>query len=142
MTVRDEQIADVVAPEVMRILKKYRMLEHCIINSQTKATLEVFRTLHRTVMLSFVKSHNSAMTQEDVDYVLSLGNCILNLFDIPVPSGENLNTTLTSYATYLTYAQSKNVIVYEAQSTNDDTDIMIQHGIMGTHIREIPDLYS
>lgn len=142
VTVRDEQIADVVAPEVMRILKKYRMLEHCIINSQTKATLEVFRTLHRTVMLSFVKSHNSAMTQEDVDYVLSLGNCILNLFDIPVPSGENLNTILTSYATYLTYAQSKNVIVYEAQSTNDDTDIMIQHGIMGTHIREIPDLYS
>lgn len=148
VTVRDEHIADVVAPEVLRILTLYRMLDHAIINSFTGATLEIFRTLHPTIMLSQVMNHWYIPTHADVDYVYSLGNCIMNLFNVPVQDSvpgtnvedklENLLST-NEYVDMLEYARSKNVVVYDAQCGNAAPDVLLRHGIVGAHMTIIPD---
>ena len=145
-TVRDEQIASVVAPEVLRILRLYRMVDRAIINSFTRESLEVFRAMDSGIMLSNVMTHNQAPTTENVDFAYSLGNCLINLFDVPVQSdgsGRNweliLDDVLTSYASVLEYARSKNILVYEAQTGNAGTDVIMKHGIMGTQMYMIPE---
>ena len=143
VTVRDEHIVDVVAPEVLRILKQYRLLDRAIINSFTKATLETFRSLNPSIMLSLVLNNKQVPTTDDVDYVASLGNCILNLFDVPVSNdipGTNIEDKLeyllsqSSYASVLEYATEKGVIVYDAQTGNAAPEVLIRHGILGSHM--------
>ena len=123
----------------MGLLKKYRMVEHAIINSFTKASLETFRSYSSTILLSLVLSHNAAPTTDDVDFAVSVGNCLINLFDVPLPSGATLESVLTSYATILNYAYSKNVLIYEAQTGNRLIDTMMQYGIMGSQMYDFPD---
>lgn len=147
ITIRDVSITAIVAPEIIRILKLYRMLDRAIVNSFTKASLEVIRSLNKSIMLSMVKSHNVAPTIEDVDYVYSLGNCLLNLFDVPLANSDGRNgeeqlddlLSTSAYANVLTYAYEKNVIVYEAQTGNAYTDVLLKHGITGSHMYIIPD---
>ena len=148
VTVRDEAISTTVAPEVIRILKLYRMLDRSIINSFTKASLETFRGLDSSIMLSLVIDHNTAPTTSDVDYVYSLGNCILNMFSMPIPSSadtrpyeQQLDDLLSTsaYADVLSYAYTKNVIVYEAQSGTACIDVLLKHGITGLHMTAQPD---
>lgn len=147
VTVRDEAIAATVAPETLRILKKYRMLDRCIINSFTKETLEIYRALNPTVMLSMVLDHWAVPTEADVDYVYSLGNCILNLFTLPLPESEDtrpyeqrLDELLSTqaYADVLDYAYGKNVIVYDAQAGTACIDVLLKHGITGLHMTAQP----
>ena len=146
-TVRDEHIADVVAPETLRILTLYRMLDHCIINSFTKATLEIFRALNPSITLSLVLGCKYIPTNADIDYVVSLGNCNLNLFDIPLDSsvpGTNVEDKLENwlsgpeYTAVLEYAHSKNVVLYDAQVGNAAPDVLLRHGIVGAHMTTIP----
>lgn len=148
VTVRDEHIADVVAPEVLRILTLYRMIDHAIINSFTGATLEIFRSLHPSITLSQVMNHWYIPTHDDVDYVYSLGNCIINLFNVPVQDsvpGTNVEDKLeyllstSEYVDMLDYAHSKNVVLYDAQTGNAAPDVLLRHGIVGAHMTVIPD---
>ena len=143
VTVRDEHVADVVAPEVLKILKQYRMLDRAIINSFTKASLETFRALNSSIALSLVLNNKQVPTKADVDYVASLGNCILNLFDVPVSNdipGTNVEDKLeyllsqSSYSEVLEYATEKCVVVYDAQTGNAAPEVLIRHGIMGSHM--------
>ena len=147
VTVRDEHIADVVAPEVLRILKLYRMLDRAIVNSFTKSTLEIFRALNSSITLSLVLGHNYIPTNADVNYAYSLGNCNLNLFNVPVDSsvpGTNVEDKLenllsgSDYTAVLEYAHSKNVVLYDAQTGNASPDVLLRHGIVGAHMTIIP----
>ena len=139
VTVRDEQIDTVVAPNVIATLKKYRMMDRAIINSFTIATLTKFREFDSNIMLSLVMNQNTAPSISTVDAVMTLGNCMLNLFDIPLPSGSTLEDILTSYDPVIRYAINNGVMVYEAQTNNSMTDTLLAHGITGSHMTQIPD---
>lgn len=139
VTVRDEQIDSVVAPNVIATLKKYRMMDRAIINSFTIATLTKLREYDNQIMLSLVMNQNTAPSISTVDAVMTLGNCILNLFDVPLPSGSTLEDVLTSYDPVIRYAINNNVMVYEAQTNNSMTDTLLAHGITGSHMIQIPD---
>ena len=139
VTVRDEAIETVVAPNVIDTLKKYRMLDRAIINSFTIATLTKFRELDSSIMLSLVMEQNTAPQTSTIDAVMTLGNCVLNLFDVPLPSGKTLDEVLTGYDPVIRYAINNNVMVYEAQTQNTHTDTLLAHGITGSHMIEIPD---
>lgn len=139
VTIRDQYIESVVINAVLEVLKKYRMMDRTIINSMTPLSLWYFRGKCHEIMMCYTLNHNQAPTTDDVDMCLALGNCILNLFDVPVPSGGDLDTILTGYASVLDYAYSNGVIVYNAQSGNAHTDILMHHGIMGTHLTAFPD---
>lgn len=139
VTVRDEQIDSVVAPNVIATLKKYRMMDRAIINSFTIATLTKFREFDSNIMLSLVMNQNTAPSISTVDAVMTLGNCMLNLFDIPLPSGSTLEDILTSYDPVIRYAINNGVMVYEAQTNNSMTDTLLAHGITGSHMTQIPD---
>ncbi len=142
VTVRDEAIDTVVAPYVIATLKKYRMMDRAIINSFTIATLMTFREFDKSIMLSLVMNQNTAPTISTVDAVAALGNCLLNLFDVPVPSGSTLDGVLTGYDPIIQYAIDNNVMVYEAQTNNSHTDTLLAHGITGSHMTQIPDIMS
>ena len=139
VTVRDEDIDTVVAPYVIATLKKYRMLDRAIINSFNLATLSKFRTFDSSIMLSLVLEHNTAPMISTVDAVLTLGNCIINLFDVPLPNDTTLDTVLTGYDPVIQYAINNNVMIYEAQTTNAQTDTLLNHGITGSQMIQIPD---
>ena len=115
------------------------MLDRAIINSFSYATLKKFRAYDSEIMLSLVLNQNTAPSISTVDMVMDLGNCILNLFDVPLPSGSSLSTVLTGYDQVLHYAINNNVPVYEAQTQNTHTDTLLAHGIAGTQMTQIPD---
>lgn len=139
VTVRDEAIDTVVAPYVIATLKKYRMMDRAIINSFTISTLTKFREFDSSIMLSLVLNQNTAPMVSTVDAVMTLGNCILNLFDVPLPNGSTLDGVLATYDPVIRYAINNNVMIYEAQTTNAQTDTLLAHGITGSHMTEIPD---
>lgn len=142
VNVRDEAIESVVVPQVISTLKKYRMLDRAIINSFTYATLKKFREYDSEIMLSLVLNQNTAPAISTVDMVKDIGNCILNLFDVPLPSGSTLDAVLTVYDPVLHYATNNNVPVYEAQTQNTHTDTLLAHGITGSQMTQIPDYMS
>jgi len=138
VTIREDYIAQVVVPEMMRVLKKYRMTDHAIINSFSVDSLNIVRGLDADIMLSLVLPHHQAPTISDVDTVYSLGNCLLSYFCFPTEDDADLDTVLTESEEVLNYAYDKNVIVYAGQTANSHTPILMKHGIMGSQMYRKP----
>ncbi len=79
ITLRDKEI-DVLVNETYELLKKYNMVERCIINSFSLDTLAAMRKLDKNIPLSNVFGPNIPITKERVDNIIPLGNCILCAF--------------------------------------------------------------
>ena len=114
VTVRNERI-DTLAPAIIEILSKHDLLEHCVINSFTHATLESFRSLCPTIRLSYVLPLRKVLEKSDVDVAVDFGNCILTTFHFTGKDAVSGYPIMDASADALAYAAIKGVKVYQAQ---------------------------
>ena len=131
ITLRDEDIMETVT-KVVETLRKYDMVDRCVINSYTMQTLETVRLFSRSIPVSMVISHMANATMNDVAKVQNLGNSILTTFYYP---DENGATTLQTDKPVLDYAHTNGVVVHTAQ-VKDATEYntCLKYGIKGFHL--------
>ena len=117
ITLRDNRIQTVVSL-VMQTLKKYNMVERCVINSYTFETLQEVRKYTDVIPVSQVIQHEEPLTKDVVKRLVSLGNSIVCLFFYPSTDPDAL---WSSSKSVIEYAQSNGVRVHMAQvkQTND-----------------------
>lgn len=131
ITLRENNIPNLVAG-VMDTLKKYRMEDHCVINSYTVATLQEVRKYNDTIPLSMVIALGATLTKEMVDKVIPLGNSIVTMFLYPTDDPISL---WDQSAEALAYAAENDVQIHMAQvGSYADYSAMVQRGVQGFHI--------
>lgn len=81
ITVRDQQI-ELCVNEIYRLLKKYDMVNQCIINSFTPETLQAMRRKDPNIVLSRVFGADIPVTIEDVDVCVQLKPCAFCFFSL------------------------------------------------------------
>ena len=79
ITVRDKQI-EMCVYEIYRLLQKYNMVDHCIINSFSTDTLNIMKQKVPEIKLSLVFGPNRMLTKRHIDRASALGNCAVCLF--------------------------------------------------------------
>lgn len=142
ITIRDEQIAEVVVPVMYALLDKYRMRTRCIINSFTVASLEAVRAIDSDIMLSRVSTYSegsSGITTAFVDSAINLGNCRIAIFCFGSSSTDV--TVIDNSADAIAYALANDVRVDSGQVgegiSNDD---LMARGICGAQMVVVPNL--
>ena len=132
ITLRNNKIPEVVA-ETFRILRKYNMENHCVINSFTHATLCEASKYNNEIPLSHViGDRGTLLTKELVDGVISFGHGIVNLFYCPSPDMEEYwNSSLEA----IEYARENNVEIHSAiLSSYSDYRWLAERGVQGFQI--------
>ncbi|MBR1970517.1 MAG: hypothetical protein IKA17_09210 [Clostridia bacterium] len=133
ITLRNNKI-DRVVPEVLRVLKKYYMLDRCILNSMTFETLVEVRKHTSSIPVSFVHDAFKIPEENLVDDVLKLGNSILTFYFYLRDMYDNLfSRKLWEKAQdVVKYAKEKNLPMYMAiVDSYYDYTMLIQGGIQG-----------
>ena len=131
ITLRNEEVASLVAG-VMETLRKYRMEDHCVVNSYTLATLKEVRKYSDTIPLSQVINLGDVLTKTVVDNVIPLGNSIVTMFLYPTNNPLEL---WEQSAEALEYAAENDVQIHMAQvSSYAAYSAMVQRGVQGFHI--------
>lgn len=131
ITLRENNIAPLVS-EVMVTLKKYRMEDHCVINSYTLATLQEVRKYSDTIPLSMVINLGATLTKAMVDKVIPLGNSMVTMFLYPTDDPISL---WDASAEALAYAAENDVQIHMAQvNSYADYSAMVQRGVQGFHL--------
>ena len=131
ITLRENKIEELVAG-VMETLRKYRMEDHCVINSYTLATLKEVRKYTDSIPVSMVISLGAVLTTEIVDKVIPLDNSIITMFLYPT---DNPIELWDQSEEALNYAMENDVQIHMAQVDNySDYSAMIQRGVQGFHI--------
>ena len=131
ITLRENGIPNLVAG-VMDTLKKYRMEDHCVINSYTLATLQEVRKYSDTIPLSMVINLGATLTTEMIDKVIPLGNAIVTMFLYPTDDPISL---WDKSAEALDYAAENDVQIHMAQvGSYADYSAMVQRGVQGFHL--------
>lgn len=132
ITLRDYRIPDVVKG-VMEVLEKYRMTEHCIINSFTLETLQEVRKYSRTIPISHVLKLCTPVTRETVEEMIPLGNSILTIFNYG--GGRKEPELIAASAEAIAYAKEQDIQIFAAvvRSYGDYT-WLVQQGIQGVQI--------
>lgn len=131
ITLRENKIPNLVAA-MMDTLKKYRMEDHCVVNSYTLATLQEVRKYSATIPLSMVINLGAVLTKEMVDKVIPLGNSIVTMFLYPT---DNPISLWDASAEALAYAAENDVQIHMAQvGSYADYSAMVQRGVQGFHI--------
>lgn len=131
ITLRENKIPNLVSV-MMDTLKKYRMEDHCVVNSYTLAALQEVRRYSSTIPLSMVISLGTTLTKETVDKVIPLGNSIVTMFLYPTDDPISL---WNQSAEALAYAAENDVQIHMAQvNSYADYSAMVQRGVQGFHI--------
>ena len=132
VTIRDDNIPDVVAPKLIEIVKKYGMEDHTIVNSFNINSLKAVRNLHKTIYLHQVKNYESVLTNAEVDAIDALGNAMISMYVYPASTGTE---KLTASESAIAYAKMRNVRVYNGQIfTYEQYQESITRGISGVQI--------
>jgi len=132
ITLRDYDIANLVKA-VMVILEKYRMTEHCIINSFTLETLQEVRKYNSTIPLSKVNRLCAPVTKETVDEIIPLGNAILTMF--LYGGGRREPEQIEASSEALQYAREHGIQLFMAIVANySDYTWLVQQGVQGVQI--------
>lgn len=141
ITIRDEHIADVVVPTMMRLLDKYHMRTRCIVNSFTTESLQAVRAMDEYIMLSRVCAYASGtagITKEFVDSAIGLGNCRVVIFCFSSSSTDA--TVLDNSAEAIAYAIENDVRVDTAQVADGiSISDLLARGITGAQMTVAPD---
>lgn len=131
ITLRENNILPLVRG-VIGTLEKYRMLNHCVINSYTLETLKEVRRYSDSIPLSMVISLGTPLTKDIVDKVVPLGNSIITMFLYPTDNPDEL-WEQSSEALY--YADVNDVQIHMAQvSDYGDYSNMNRKGVQGFHL--------
>lgn len=134
ITLRQTKIPELVEG-VFELLKKYNMTDRCIINSYTYETLQTVRAYSATVPVSQVLQYQSAITKNDVERVLALGNSIATLFYYPDATGYQAADVWEASADVIQYAHDRGLILHNAQVKTMDAYLTnVRNGIKGMHI--------
>ena len=105
---------DKIIPEMIRTLKKYDMLEKCIVNSYYFATLQEVRKVEPIIVLSKLMRDNENPTKEIIDTAASMGNCIISASSVSkITKVKDVEAAINFEI--LDYAKTKNVRLYETQ---------------------------
>lgn len=132
VTIRDDNIPDIVAPKLIEIVKKYGMEDHVIVNSFNINSLKAVRNLHKTIYLHQVKNYETVLTNAEVDAIDALGNAMISMYVYPSATGTE---KLTASESALAYAKMRNVRVYNGQIfTYEQYQESINRGISGVQI--------
>lgn len=132
VTIRDDNIPDVVAPKLLEIVKKYGMENHTIVNSFNINSLKAVRNLHKTIYLHQVKNYETVLTNAEIDAIDALGNAMISMYVYPAATGTE---KLTESESALAYAKMRNVRVYNGQIfTYEQYQESITRGISGMQI--------
>jgi len=132
ITLRDYRIADLVKG-VMEVLEKYRMTEHCVINSFTLETLQEVRKYSRTIPISRVLRLCTPVTKEAVDEMIPLGNAILTMF--LYGGGKREPEQIAASKEALEYAREHDIQLYVAiVKSFADYTWLVQQGVQGVQI--------
>lgn len=131
ITLREDKIPELVS-EVMKVIRKYRVENHCVINSFTIETLREVRKYSDTMPLSQVIEHRAQLTREVVDNVIPFENGIVVMFIYP----ENDPMKYWNESKDgIEYAFKNNISIHMAQvrQYRDYCD-MVARGVTGFHI--------
>lgn len=133
ITLWNESLEEVI-PEMIRILKKYDMVEQCIVNSYDFAVLKEIRKVEPIIVLSKLTKNNTNPTKEAIDKAAEMGNCIVcgsSLFQIKKVKDMEEMIDLE----ILDYAKAKNVPLYETQvGSNAIANKLKQYGYAGVQM--------
>lgn len=131
ITLRENKIPALVST-MMATLRKYRMEDHCMVNSYTLAALQEVRKYSDTIPVSMVINLGTVLTREMVDKVIPLGNSTVTMFLYPT---DNPLELWNQSADALAYAAENDVQIHMAQvgSYSDYAD-MVQRGVQGFHL--------
>ena len=118
ITVRDTQI-DLCVNEVYRLLKKYDMVNNCIVNSFSEDTLKAMRALDENICLSLVFGPDEPLTRKEVDIASALGNCVVCVFWWKAAQLEGKLYEQSKEA--IEYAQEKGVVLHIAHGADKES---------------------
>jgi hypothetical protein len=118
ITVRDTQI-DLCVNEVYRLLKKYDMVNNCIVNSFSEDTLKAMRALDENICLSLVFGPDEPLTRKEVDIAASIGNCVVCVFWWKAAQLEGKLYEQSKEA--IEYAQEKGVVLHIAHGADKES---------------------
>lgn len=142
ITIRDEHIADVVAPVMMGLLDKYRMRTRCVVNSFDVASLQAVRNLDEHIMLSrvcYFANGTEGISKAFVDAAIALGNCRVAIFCFS-SSSEDV-TVLDNSAEAIAYAIENDVRVDCGQvGAGISIDDVLARGVVGAQMVVAPDI--
>ena len=118
ITVRDKQIGSCV-DETYRLLKKYDMVDKCIINSFSMETLRTMRGKDANIKLSLVFGPNKILTKKHIDNAASLGDCAVCVFwwKDALMAGEKLKKSQKA----IEYAKEKGVVLHFAHGSDSES---------------------
>ena len=132
VTLRENAVERLV-PQVLKVLKKYCMEEHCVINSFTYETLREVRRYSSTIPVSFVQPLKETLDRGAVDKMIGLGNGIICMF---LYNGKGTRPDLLDASEEnLRYARENGVQIYMAiLNSYRDYTCLVQRGIQGMQI--------
>lgn len=138
-TIRNDNIPDVIT-EVFRILRKYGMEEHCMINSFTYEVLTETRKHSTSIPVSQVQPHRGFLKPETVRAIAELGNSYVTMFSFPDSRAYDF---IRQSEEALNLARTLGVGLHQAQvHTADDRTKLIELGFTGFHIMHVIPPYS
>lgn len=132
ITIRDNYIDETVNV-LLEKLNKFNLRDRAIINSFTYETLKAVREKDAAITLSRVQTSGIKITNDVIDRVAALGNCMVCGFDFGASQGGINNLTESVMA----YAREKDIRVYEALCSMSDVDDLIKLGVAGAQISSI-----
>ncbi len=137
ITVRDKY-TDELIPEMVRILQQYEMVDRCIVNSFTYATLKAVRAAAPSVVLSYVLPYKTGITVDNIDDAVDLGNCLVCGFNFSAGSTvEDVKEIIDT--SVVQYAQEKGVPLYEAQvHSMEIANELEKYGYSGAQMMKAP----
>ena len=97
---------------MLKVLRKYRMESHSIVNSFTYETLCAVRKLSDVIPLSWVQGRNKPLSREMVDKMLPLAPSIVTLF--LCPGNEMFESYFEASSDCFEYASENDVQVFMA----------------------------
>lgn len=125
VTFRPEYLVET-ALELFRVLDKYDMRGHAIINSLGYTCLDTIRTYDPYIACSYTMS-NGVLTKSAVDTAIRIGNCAVGIFDTLEKVQES--------ADMIAYAKENGVPVFSAIiDTMERYQGCIDCGVTGFHI--------
>lgn len=132
ITIRNEYL-DIVVPEVLSKIKKYKLESKTILNTYDDKTIAKIRELDANILVSKILANDTPVKVENIDGAVNIGNCIVTAVLNYSDSADRIDYLVPDDITR--YAAEKNVgIIIAGINTRDKTNKCISKGILGAQI--------